>query len=161
MTVWIWSLFFNHSNRSGIFCTFLKGVNGWRTFFLLMHQVNPRQMYPNNASDFNNLFCFASIDSSIVLNNDIVQTSLLDSCVYIDEDQIRRYDNRDFSLFHINARSLWKKFDNVHHFLSGNEVCVAAITETWLHENTPSNLITIPSYNFVHKIRGNKRGGGV
>ena len=35
------------------------------------------------------------------------------------------------------------------------------ITETWLHENTPTNLINIPSYNFVHKIRGNKRGGGV
>ena len=95
-------------------------------FSVNAHQDNPRQIYPNNASDFNNLFCSASIESSIVFDNDIVQTSLLDSCVYIDEDQIRCLDNTDLSLLHINARSLWKNFDNVHHFLSGNEVCVAA-----------------------------------
>ena len=67
----------------------------------------------------------------------------------------------NFSLLHINARSLNKNFDSLSQLLQSinTNFNVIGITETWLKD--PTSLINMNNYNFIHKSRVNKSGGGV
>ena len=68
-----------------------------------------------------------------------------------------------FSILHINIRSLQKNFDTFEEFLSSIKefpFSLIALTETWLHNNSPS-LFTINNYKLCHIDRQNGKGGGV
>ncbi|KAJ8028227.1 hypothetical protein HOLleu_30409 [Holothuria leucospilota] len=69
--------------------------------------------------------------------------------------------NENFSLFHLNSRSLSKNFNSIHDFLSvlNTEFSIIGFTETWFSDNV-SPHIYINNYSFVEKHRA-KRGGGV
>ena len=71
--------------------------------------------------------------------------------------------NNNFSLLHINSRSINKNFDSVDIFLSSLNrfsFSVIGISETWLKSNSP-DIFNIPNYHMIHVDRKKGRGGGV
>lgn len=72
------------------------------------------------------------------------------------------HSNNNFSLLHLNVRSLMHKTTDINMLLhdSGVDFNVLAITETWLNDvSAPS--VQIPNYQFSYKNRSSKLGGGV
>ena len=72
-------------------------------------------------------------------------------------------DSSLLSCYVINARSL-KKNNCVQLLsteLSGADVDVAAITETWLNKSIVAAYTAIPGYNFFRQDRTRRKGGGV
>ena len=68
-----------------------------------------------------------------------------------------------FNFLLFNSRSLNNKVDNVmSSLISDKKVDIAAITETWLTDNSNSTTATIKSYGYLihHDHRINQRGGG-
>ena len=67
----------------------------------------------------------------------------------------------DFSLLHLNIRSISKKLDSFSIFLGSlsAKFSVIGITETWLDDS--SHTSNISGYNFIHHHRVNRAGGGV
>ena len=68
----------------------------------------------------------------------------------------------NFSLLHINARSLSKNKDHLSLYLSTlkTKFGVIAVIETWASADIEA-LLSIPGYNSVFKNRLQNRGGGV
>ena len=68
----------------------------------------------------------------------------------------------NFSIMHLNARSLLGNFDKVYLLL--NNICklfsIICVSETWLNDAT-SELVNITGYNFVSSHRKSKSGRGV
>ena len=63
-----------------------------------------------------------------------------------------------------NIRSIKNKSTSVSHFLSGHNIDIFAITETWLRNDDTSSLlseITPAGYQLYHRPREDRRGGGV
>lgn len=87
------------------------------------------------------------------------------SCKYYSDESLRELNSlnvENFSLFHVNVRSMAKNGETLSHYLTETEskFSVIALTETWL---TPSNssLYELPDYNHVCLLRNRRRGGGV
>ena len=88
---------------------------------------------------------------------------------YYLEDELNKHirnvgiiPSQNFSLLHINARSLHRNFDSLNTLINNIEhkFSIIGVTETWL--NSQSNLINLDNYEFIFKGReGNKTGGGV
>ena len=71
--------------------------------------------------------------------------------------------NNNFSLLHINSRSINKNVDSVEICLSSLNrfsFSVIGISETWLKSNSP-DIFNIPNYHMIHVDRKKGRGGGV
>ena len=102
-----------------------------------------------------------TLDPDIHFNLDNV------ACDYFIEDSFNQmlrnenYSDADFSLFHLNIRSLQRNFNNLINLLSLLDInfTLIGVSETWLNE--PSHLLDIDGYNFIHKHRPNRSGGGV
>ena len=60
-----------------------------------------------------------------------------------------------------NARSLWRKIDELAATLDAMRTDVAAITETWLHGGLDDSLVNIGGYTLHRRDRSGGRGGGV
>ena len=79
--------------------------------------------------------------------------------------------NRGFHVAHLNIRSIFPKIDIFRHYLTLNTgIHVIGISETWLNENLPTDLLSIAGYNFLRNDRNWNRdnnnntpqkGGGV
>ena len=67
--------------------------------------------------------------------------------------------NKNFSLLHINCRSILNKLHDINLITQSVKPNVLGVTETWLQE-AQTGLISLPDYNFVSKCRDG-RGGGV
>ena len=70
-------------------------------------------------------------------------------------------DCSDFTLLHLNIRSISNKLDNFSNFLGriALNFSVIGITETWLDDISHSS--DIPGFNFIHNHRVDRVGGGV
>jgi hypothetical protein len=84
---------------------------------------------------------------------------------YMVEDELNTKldnNNNNFSLMHLNVRSLLGNFDKFKILLSNikKPFSVIGITETWLNDQT-YDLIDISGYKFVSNHRTTKPGGGV
>ena len=85
--------------------------------------------------------------------------------LHTNDDSIR-YNNEikdNFSLLHVNSRSINKNFDSVDtllNSLNNFSFSVIGISETWLHSNSP-DIFNIPHYYMIHDDRKTGRGGGV
>lgn len=91
----------------------------------------------------------------------------VETCDYHDEDTFKcltKNSSRDneFSVLHLNIRSLQNKFDDLKSYLNSleYEFSVIGISETWLNHNN-RNDFQLPCYQNIGKIRANKHGGGV
>ena len=102
-----------------------------------------------------------TLDPDINFNLDNV------ACAYFIEDSFNQmlrnenYSDGDFSLFHLNIRSLQRNFNNLINLLSLLDInfTLIGVSGTWLNE--PSHLLEIDGYNFIHKHRPNISGGEV
>ena len=75
---------------------------------------------------------------------------------------------KGFKVFFWNARSLYNKLDQLRIVLNDYLPHVFCISETWLKEQIPDGMVSIPDYSFVRLDRlvknpqgYTKRGGGV
>ena len=69
----------------------------------------------------------------------------------------------NFSLVHLNIRSITNKFDHFKEPLDSlnTEFKIIGLSETWLNNNTNDAGFHLPTYNYVGTNRTNKKGGGV
>lgn len=65
------------------------------------------------------------------------------------------------SIFVANVRSLFYKIDELGVIASTLSPSIMAITETWLSEDTPDYLMSLPTYSLFRADRRNRMGGGV
>lgn len=75
---------------------------------------------------------------------------------------IDNLSSNNFSILHINSRSLLNKIDDLILLLGSFnfKFSIIAISETWLNSQTQP-LARLDGYRFEGNVRGNKRGGGV
>lgn len=157
------SMPFSHLNDEEFFSV-ISGTNS-----IIYDDINDRvKDLSFNPFDFNDNDI--AIDSSVDpdLNFFGMQSNQLSSCNYFVEDQfnhkIAKSHNKDnFSLFHINIRSLNRNFEDLQNYLGLLNInfTTIALTETWLKDSQDSSYFAISGYNFEHKNRTNKLGGGV
>ena len=73
--------------------------------------------------------------------------------------------NKDnFSILHLNIRSLNANIDNFRGFLASldGNFSVIVLTESWCDETANENsLLNLDNYFSVHQTRKNKKGGGI
>ena len=91
----------------------------------------------------------------------IINNSCYYSCDrFLDQSNV---DPGNFSLLHLNVRSLSKNIDHLKlllHSLNHN-FSVIALSETWLHSTSCMTELNIPGYNLITKNREDRVGGGV
>ena len=66
----------------------------------------------------------------------------------------------NFSLLHVNSRSLFKNLDHLINYLSSRRFSVIAVSETWGNVNNEM-FLNIPGYNRILVNRKTGTGGGV
>ena len=96
------------------------------------------------------------------LNPDSNFIAGLPSSNYLAEDDINSRvaplsDKINFSIIHLNARSLLKNLDQLNLVLGSLKI---GISETWLTDCT-AELVNITGHNFISNHRKSKTGGGV
>ena len=73
--------------------------------------------------------------------------------------------NKDnFSILHLNIRSLNANIDNFREFLASlnGNFSVIVLTESWCDETVNENfLLNLDNYFSIHQTRKNKKGGGI
>ena len=88
-------------------------------------------------------------------------------CDYFNEDKLNNIlsnegqSDSNFSLLHLNVRSLRNKVDDLTLLLANLNVkfTVIGISETWLQND--SHDVDMIGYKFIHKNRPDRSGGGV
>ena len=86
---------------------------------------------------------------------------------YYLEDEVNEIIKRsnisedEFSLMHLNIRSLPKNIGKLSNFLSliDNKFSIIVLSETWLHSDNVE-LYEVPDYRSIHVTRPTKKGGG-
>lgn len=73
---------------------------------------------------------------------------------------LEKFQN-NFTLGHINARSLNKNIGELKILIEKTNFDVIAISESWLTRNTPKDRFELQGFNIIRNDRKNKRGGGV
>ena len=68
---------------------------------------------------------------------------------------------KNFTVGHLNSRSLNKNFIELKHVLDNTEFDAFAVSETWLTKNTPKSRYFLNNFNIFRLDRMNKRGGGL
>ena len=87
------------------------------------------------------------------------------SCKYYSDENLKEFRSTiadNFSLLHVNVRSMAKNGQNLSNYLTVSEskFSVIALTETWLTASNAS-LHDLPNYSHVCLLRNDRRGGGV
>ena len=65
------------------------------------------------------------------------------------------------SVYMTNARSLNNKFDEFYCMVQDMEIDLVCVSETWLKDEIPQSVFSIPDYTMFWKNRQAKQGGGV
>ena len=113
------------------------------------------------------VYCHQRLTTTYNLDPDANFHAGSNICDYLIEERFNeiiksRINNRDnFSLLHLNIRSLQANLDRLTELLSclSSQFSVIAITETWLHDT--NHLVDIENYNFIHKHCTSSYGGGI
>ena len=126
--------------------------------FCSQNENNTCQYY--TAQEFVSAFLKPTNDK-----HDEVHNNLNDNSNNIDNSNHSNNDkqNEDFSILHINSRSISKNVDSLEtllHSLNKFSFCVIWISETWLNKNSP-DMFNIQYYEMIHADRKEGRGGGV
>ena len=89
-------------------------------------------------------------------------------CDYYIEDQFNKMFTEEsrttktkFSFLHLNIRSIYQNLSQLTDLLLSleHQLHAKGISETWLKDS--SRLVDIENYNFIHKHRKDRAGGGV
>ena len=57
--------------------------------------------------------------------------------------------NKGLHLAHLNVRSLANKIDLLRHLIFTSNLGILGLSETWLHEAIPDNMIDINGYTIL------------
>ena len=93
-----------------------------------------------------------------LLNLSVSSQNISIECKYYDYEELHNifniYDNNNFSILHLNSRSIISNHDKIMNILDtiGFTFSIIIITETWLNTNN-INLFNINEYNSIHTIR--------
>lgn len=93
----------------------------------------------------------SAADSPCTLNNNVVLKS-----------SINNFSGLNISL--LNTRSLYPKFDEIIHLISGVKLDILCFVETWLSDHISDAAIDIPGFTIIRKDRNvadKKWGGGI
>jgi hypothetical protein len=123
---------------------------------------------PFEINDDSDTRPWADIDPDLQYFNDMTQIDSSLACNYFIPKYFNEYikkhevSDSNFSILHLNIRSLPRNGSNLSDFLDNLEMkfSVVALSETWLSHNT-LNLYDIENYNGEHLYRKNRTGGGV
>ena len=131
-------------------------------YFHLSKEIDIEKIQSLKINPFN----INSMNRQLINKEEHSQDSFEIDCQYMfSEDFNEKYskDHFDFSLFHVNARSLQKNYDNFRNLLDTLDFnfSILAISETWFNGNTNVNMYNVKDYSFVHMCRPDKVGGGV
>ena len=98
--------------------------------------------------------------------NEIVNS--VESTYYTHEECVCFSSNlsENFSIIHLNIRSLQKNIDKLKDFLNDikGKFSVIVLSETWIDDDKAdlNSLFHIPNYSFIHeKRKTNRKGGGL
>ena len=69
-----------------------------------------------------------------------------------------RKQNKRVKIGHLNIRSLLKKIDEIKILIHENSFDILAISETWLSDKIPNELVNIPGFNVYRKDRPSHGG---
>ena len=126
---------------------------------------NDNNKYDNNNNNNNNNsgdYSSFDHDSNTIIDPDVnFFNSITSPSLYYSLNEFPKM-TAEFSIMHLNSRSLLNKLDDLEMINSSIlfKFRAIAITETWLSENT-APLIKLEGYNFIYKNRLHKQGGGV
>ena len=143
------------------------------SFYLALYELQNGSVHfdPDRFSSlhYNPIFCNSnvSLTQSDSLDPDINLNTGKTPCDYFTENQFNdmllneNYSGADFSLLHLNIRSLSRNLNSLTDLLSCLDIkfSVIGISETWLSESPHSTDIN--GFKFLHKHRLNRVGGGV
>ncbi len=98
-------------------------------------------------------------------NANLDKSSKINCEYYLPNDfkkQINNENLNNFSMMHLNIRSITNKFDSFKQLIYSlnKPFQVIGLTETWLKE-TNEDLFKLENYDFVNVNRSTKSGGGV
>lgn len=74
-----------------------------------------------------------------------------------DKNSIKLCNN--FTVCHLNIRSLNNKFSDLKSYILQNSYSAIAISESWLNVDLPDSLYQIPNYTMVRQDRATRGGG--
>ena len=61
----------------------------------------------------------------------------------------------------MNARSIFKKFDELCVLVAASRPGIVIVTESWLHAEIPDDVLQLQNYDFYRLDRQHRRGGGL
>ena len=97
------------------------------------------------------------------LDPDVNHLNYTGNCEFstVDELNERLSTNLNFSIFHLNVRSLVKNHEDLSHLLANidHKFSVLVITETWIKDDYPYDL-NFDGYNFISNHHSDRTGGG-
>ena len=107
---------------------------------------------------------FNSIDE-MSSHNSLNETIHLPPCHYYLPNEFKEafvQTGNDFSILHVNVRSLCKNFDALKEllFITQYKFSMICVTETWLNDTSPF-LFDIDNYSLLNVNRKGIKGGGV
>jgi exonuclease III len=143
---------------------FLSAVNNLCFGNLSYDNLQFRLFESNTDSHINTPMQEVDPDYNVNIYRDNI-SDMLNVCDYYMDDcftsKSKRFNTNDFSLYHINVRSLPAHFNEFNCNLRNLVLPfkVIGVCETWLSQNN-SDLFKLDKYNHVHRPRG-QRGGGV
>lgn len=65
------------------------------------------------------------------------------------------------NFLHANPGSIKPHLDEIREMISGVDLHLFAVTETWFTDKVNDNLVSLPNYKLIRHDRSGKRGGGV
>ncbi|XP_065681549.1 uncharacterized protein LOC136095198 [Hydra vulgaris] len=98
-------------------------------------------------------------------NNNFFDEILVETAYYNVDDvkDVFNSASSNFSLLHLNIRSINKNFENLKLMLNNikNKFSIICLTETWCHRDTINSNFQLSGYKSIHQPRENGIGGGV
>ena len=138
-------------------------LNNFPFEHLSNHEFNPFEWNEDNE-----LVPLYDMDPDLQFFNDNTYVQNDFTCDYYIEETFNNkcaelsLNDLNFSIFHLNVRSLPKHFNELQNYLTNLNLkfSVIGLTETWLTEHT-ADLYELEGYRHFKLFRSSKRGGGV
>lgn len=77
---------------------------------------------------------------------------------FIPSERLKEY--KGLQIIHMNTRSIHPKIDELRHRFLIPSMDILCVTESWLNNQIPDNMINILGYSILRNDRQHKKGGG-
>jgi Reverse transcriptase (RNA-dependent DNA polymerase)/Endonuclease-reverse transcriptase len=148
---------FNHIVENDVFLRCITDTNLNSTLNSVLNEELRLEIFPEE-SDNRTLLNNADIDP----DQNYFSNISWDSSYHTPQSLKPKFtpNSLPFSIMHLNCRSMLYKLDEIRSLLDQLPVSVLALSETWLDARWEED-INIVGYQWVHRPRGDGKGGGV